>query len=458
MKLKTTLLWTLAAYMLVSCNKDDINGGSSTQPGEESVVTLIIYDATISTRAADTDTDTPTLAESAIDPSLGIKVVVFNADGTLAYPLTGSPLNLSLTETGPNTGIYQSGEFKVNAGEKYFYVFANDGNNVVTAPSSTMTRSQFIARTTAATLDNDDLLDLTDPNFLMGSLWSEKQTAPAGGQTGAPETVYLSIGRLVSKVTLSEVSQGTSTMNGTFSDPEYRLGTIPKKLFLVGNNDENRATPPDAGHGVVVSAVHYEPIYSGATDANYQQYTATWKGVNNVTPQSFYTVENTTAPNGAGIQFYGNTSYIQLRTVYTPDPTEVFRVEDLSAQGSFTGPTFYTANLISTGARIIFEEDPREGGALTPDPDIDQNTIQVYTNGLNYHKFPIHDTEVGLPEVQKNTVLRNHSYRYKVTSIADLGKPDGDVDPTEPIETETTLIIEVTVSDWSKIENNNVPI
>lgn len=334
----------------------------------------------------------------------------------------------------------------------------NDAADAIDISSPTINRTQFIREVMEATLDASDVLNLTKPDFLMGTLWSEKIEAPVGGEPGAPKNVPLTIGRFVSKVTLNGVEKGSGTMLGTFSTPMYRLGTISKKIFLVGNNDEALPTPPAGGHGIVTSAVHDAPYYTGISDPNFQQYTATWKSVSSSDPESFYAVENTTAPDGSGNQYYGNTSYIQIRTVYTSTVAEVYKVDDLALKGSFTGPTFYTANLISTGARLIFEDDPRTAAGNDPDDDIDQNSIEVYTDGLNYHEFPIHDNEAGLPPVKRNAVLRNHSYRYTVTSIADLGRPGEIVPPEKPIPTETTLEIEVTISPWSKIENTDVPI
>jgi len=445
--------------MLVSCSKDDVKPGPELPPqsGEERAVTLTIYDRTVGSRAAGTNTDPAVGNESTIDVSGGVKVVVFNEDGSLDFPKSGSSV-LPITSLG--TDMYQTNEFTVTTGQKYFYVFANDATrDLVPDPIPGMTRSMFINEILAITLDASDNLNITTSNFMMGTLWSGKIEATSGGIAGNPAHIQLTIGRLASKVTLNGVSKGVSNLSGTFSEPYYRLGTIPQKIFVVGHNDETvLAIPPASNHGVVTSAVHTAARYTAMPDQNYLDYTNTWKQVVAAPgSESFYTVENTTLPDATGTQYYGNTSFIHIRTVYTPGDDEVYNL-DLSPKGSFTGPTFYTANLISSGARLIFEEDPRTAAGLNPDADIDQNTIQVYENGINYHEFPIHDPEEGLPIVQRNAVLRNHSYIYTVTSIADVGSPDPIVPPEKPVPTTTVLDIEVTVAPWSKVENTDVPI
>lgn len=442
--------------MLMACNNDQLKHEKDPDSGEKSVVKLTIYDATTKVTRSTSDEEPAVGAESTIDPAKGLNVLVFDADdGMLVYPYGAEPVNLSLTELAPSgSGIYETTPFTITSGQKYFYVFANDDGTSLPNPIPDV-RSQFIAKTISASLNATDVLNLTDPDFRLGTLWSQMTIAPGGGTTLAPAVIRLNIGRLASKVILKGVAQGSpSTMAGTFSDPEYRLGSIPKSIFLVGNNDESAPVPPLLGHGVVTSAVHTAPIPPDAGDGNFQRYTNTWKDMD----EPYYTVENTSQPDNNNIQYYGNTSYIQIRTVYTPDGTEVHKVDDLSVVGSFTGPTFYTARLISNGARLIFEQDPRTAAGLNPNADIDQQTVEVYTDGLNYHKFPIHDPEAGLPEVQRNAVLRNHYYEYTVTSIADIGTPGEQVDPKEPIETKTTLKIEVKVLPWSKITNNNIPI
>jgi len=451
MKAKKTInMLLLAGLFFTACSNDETTG--STPVGldaEETVVSLTLYDATAGSsmgRAAGTATDDPVNNEGTINPAHKIKVVIFDEDGSLEYPLENDPIELEITQTGP--GKYQSDPLTINSGNKYFYIFANDNGNRITKPAVTLLRSEFISRTTAVALDASDVPDITDPDFLMGTLWSEKKIAPADGTATTPKSVSLTIGRLSSKVKVTGVDQGASEMAGTFSNPEYRLGTIPKSIFLVGNNDENTMiVPPYSGHGIVTSAVH-----TSSDLQDYQDYTTTWKSPGD----HFYTVENT-ADLPQGIQYYGNTTYIQIRTVYTPHDGEVYDM-NLDPVGSFIGPTFYTGRLISDGTTLIFEDDPRTIAGNNPDPDIDQNSIREYTDGINYHKFAIYDKEPGLPEVQKNAVLRNHSYIYKVTNILKLGNPDKIVDPKEPIESSTTLMLEVEVAPWSKIIDDDVTI
>jgi hypothetical protein len=186
----------------------------------------------------------------------------------------------------------------------------------------------------------------------------------------------------------------------------------------------------------------------------------------------FYAVENTTELQPLGeikAQFYGNTTYIQIETVYTPDHTEVYDfVKNLVTNKyemkllAATEGTPWTGTFWSYGtgaARVLLNEDPKSDEA---DPQIiadlvDLATAEIleYKDGKNYHKFPVQDPgeTAGL---YKNRVLRNHYYSYDVEGIVDLGSNTSDVDPTEPIEGETWLRIKVEVAPWDKVTNGSI--
>lgn len=457
--LKFLSVLTVFALIAVGCSKEP-NGSIDKNNGEKGFVQLTISsDILPAFRGSEGDQEGASAEELKIDGSKGLKVYVFNEDGTLDY---ASPGVLTLTEQGtPN--VFKSASFEVTAGNKFFFVFANDpaSGGKIAAPTTGMTMENFMKQAVATTGAGGTLDIAVDNSFLLGTLWKSVTIAPGGGTSTAPNTVSLKIGRLSSKVMLKEITY-TSTntaLKGVFSAGEYRIGTLPRNINTVGVH-VGTALPTTTGV-MVYSYVHNAPYLEGtpagfnATD--YIQYSA-FKSVDGT--NSFYTTENTAARDGVtGQQYFGNTTYIQIQTVYTPHASEVFDPATLGA-GTLSGATFWTALIVPNpttsegqaigGGKRIIISDP---GSVTHHTDLNPASFLKYTNGLNYHKFAIFDGRE-TDDLMKFRVLRNHYYEFNVTKFNDLGSNIPDVDPIEPVPTKTTVDIEVTVTNWDKISSD----
>jgi hypothetical protein len=426
---------------LTSCNKDKETSGNATK-GDESVVSLTIYDQR-STRGTG-DTEAASTVESAVSGT--VKVVV--------YTDAGLEKEQDLTYS---TATKKTENFTLSAGTKYLYVFLNDGTRNDIPSAAGKTRVQFEQNVITTALDGTTSLPdiATDNSFLIGTLYATTTAVDGGGTEDNPVTVALSVGRLVSKVNLKDVTDvAAGGMSGTFSDPSYRIGSIAKKLFTVGQYTTTDAAkhPPLAGGGwTAFSAVHDEapevPVGTYNTAA-FLQYAAVWKAPTEV----FYVPENTTAEDASGYLYYGNTSYLQLKTKYTPTAAEVLDPTDLS-QTVAVGADFWTVQL-TDGTRVIVGTDPATAGTLDADIDVTE-PFYKYTGGFNYHKFAIYDDDSALTSsVQKFSVLRNTYYEYEVTDIKTLGSWTDEVDPWEPVPTSTEVELEVTILPWYKIADD----
>ena len=467
MKKKVNFLFALATVglMWTGCSNESEELIPSPNPGEgeKSFISLTIENKA-TTRAPEPGndaTETPEGAEATVTAADGLKVFVFNSNGTLDTAAPNGKVNLA--ESG---GKYVSDGFTVTAGAKYFFVFANDGANKIVPPTAAMTMTEFMEKTVAVALDaNAFPTELTNAGskFLLGSLWGETTTAPAGGTDATPKHVALTIGRLTSKINLAAVdyTEKDGDLKGEFKDARYRLGTIPKKINTVGVHLGNAL--PTAANGVVVkSAVHSTAAWSSTDVANYYPYnTGTLTSAIGDWPaakalgETFYAVENTSG-NEVDMQRFGNTTFIQFETIYTPDADEIFDPATLTKYTpALTNNTFWRVRVKAAstnpaaGKWIIVGVDPT---TLTLHADIETMTeYPQYTGGKNYHKFAIFDRKEDGNEVCKNRVLRNHYYEFKVTKFNGLGEPTDKVDPNEPIPNKTTVDVTVTVKDWDKI-------
>jgi hypothetical protein len=383
-----------------------------------------------------------------------VKVKVFKTDGTFEKEVL-----LNMTGTGP----YETESFSLSAGTKYIYVFFNDAARADIVVGTGKTRTQFEQNAYDVSFNSSSLPDIAENNsFALGTLYGEAKVVEGGGTVASPKTLALSVGRAVAKVNLKAVSDvAGGEMLGNFENPTYRIGSMAKKVFTVGQftlaSDAPAGTMPPAAGGkwTAFSAVHNEPPVTGANAYNsaaFLDYAALWRSPNDV----FYVTENTTAEDGSGYLYFGNTSYVQVRTKYVPDPAEVRDPEDLSQTVTIPSNGDFWTVAQRNGTRLIVGVDPATIATGDLDPEIDQTKAYYkYATGLNYHKFAIRDSDPTLgSSTQMYCVLRNTYYEYTVTDFTTLGSYTDIVDPTEPVPTKTELKLTVTVKPWAKITEN----
>lgn len=422
---------------LAGCTNEKVeccgNPGDSDIPAEESYARLTIINGTRG-RAAGGATQNTEGTESNIAGT--VKVVIFKA------PEGSFEKEYDLNCIGGVTD-----QFTISPGEKYIYVFSN--NPALSAASGY--RGTYERKILQDAFATADLPDIANNDFFIGTLWGKSVTVDDGGTVDTPVNIPLEIGRIAAKVKLGSIKKGdNSNMEGEFLTPEYRLGSVPRNYFLVGQH-EGTIAPPQTGHGKVISAVHEEswenssdPGKQNPVFTNYQGYKAVSQPTTPLT-DFFYTIENTTKLDQQNHQYYGNTTYIQLKTQYEPTDAEIRSHQDISQAGSRNPDgTFYT--IVIGGERYIVDDDP--ASTLQPDAGTE---IKHYDKGLNYHKFAIRDKDERTDMEKQYSVIRNHYYEVAVTGIKDLGDPSEIVKPGEIIPQETTVTITVTVLPWSKI-------
>lgn len=351
--------------------------------------------------------------------------------------------------------------FKIKTGKKFLYVFANPiaGKTIEAKPD----RSDFERQVIEVAINND-LPDLAGTSFLMGNLWGPEEISVAKPVKTGDNEFTVDIGRLAAKVKLKKVVGDNTTysnMRGKFIKPQYTIGSIPKKTFLVGQflipQGGSLVLPPAAKHSVVESAVHNQPATESDKTTqnpvftNYTTFIPVDPGGDPDKTNPYYVVENTTALDATDNdnQYYGNTTYIRLKTVYVPDASEVYKA-DLSGLYdkpiNQEGQTFYSC--IYQNRRYLTIERPNH-------PDIDDDNIYEYEDGINHHFFPIMDNNQE-DDLTIYSVLRNHYYEVDVTGIKDLGvgKKIEKEDPWIPIKKTVEVLVTVNVIDWSTISQS----
>lgn len=441
----------LFAVLFAGCSEETVGPEPGPGPGggEQQNVQLILksFDERGVTNRAD-DEQKADNDEKAITGK--VMIFVYDENGDLEY----NNNNVTITST-PDKHLTEV--FKLTVGDKYFYVFANtDGVDIQAYPKQDAFERQIFD--VAIT---NDIPSIAGKPFLMGTLWKPTPIKIFTKKGNEQNDVTVNIGRLAAKVKLYNVvgdNHAYSNMKGKFEDAMYSIGTIPSKTFLVGQlllgNGETPSYPPAALHSVVESAVHNEPYFGPGGNIqnpvfkNYTQFIDVEPtiGVPNLT-KFFYVTENTTAldePNHDW-QYYGNTTYIRLKTVYTPVVSEISE-DDLSGlideQTNIPdGTTFYSC--IYEGKRYLTLGIPTH-------PEVTEYT--TYEDGVNHHFFPIMDNNQS-DDLTIYSVLRNHYYEIEVTGIKDLGagSDKNTENPEVPIPKSFDVQVAVKVIDWSKV-------
>ncbi len=428
------------------CSKDD-PVGRDTEPSNTDigVAQLTISATSPLTRAADES------GENTIVPAHGLKVYVFSEAGELVYSSASEPEGVLQLNDGEELGTYTTEPFEMPSGALHFFVFANDPSDLIPVPTTATTMEVFKRMPVTATYGGADeslnrTLDIAaDGSFLMGTSWKVLTDVAAGGTASEPVEIGLEIGRLASKVTLMNENLTSEIFDGSFAAPTYRLGTLAKVIHTAGVFVGDLHPLAPNRNVLVYSYTHEKPYVietygqpSRFNDVDFVQYTA----FQSAGPGTkFYATESTAARDAVnGAQHYGDVTYIQIRTVYTPDAEEIINPAD-DTPGTLTGNTFWAG--FHEGVTKIYSADPTDLVA-------DIINVTHYPAGVMYYKFPVFDPGES-DYVVRNRVLRNYSYEFTVTNIKELGVPEEEVDYEEPIAELTTVDVTVKVRNWDKV-------
>ena len=494
-----------AALTLAGCSKDGGNGQNPDPYGEEGRVTFSISTVVNSASATRAGTENDKVAnadELAVLPARGLKVAVFDQSGNFEKSATLT-LEAVMKESEPTVVDYYktpaSQAMLLPQGKHFFFVFVNDDTStpLITVPTqgATITMDEWMQTLVNVAWTESGGIAMSAPGiaksgeFLMGTLWKEEKVAPAGGINNEEENVQvveLTVGRLSSKVVVTAVEEGAGTMAGDFGSPKFALGTVARTMFHAGvvRQDGNTAasTAPwytPYGTGRYVNSAKYAASYANASNNGFnsadfvQQTSFVAVAQNEGVYNALYAVENTTQRQNdeedgyMNALFYGNTTYVQLETVYWPAASETYTV-DGTGLGAVRdsrlseGASFFTGVLNLPDANDIDgDEDTSEILPQTLIFDNDPSDITgisnptTYTNGKNYHFFPIEDSAEGDAEL-KYRVLRNHYYEYAVTGILSLGSNTPNAPYDKPIDEETNVRLHVKVANWDKVVPKNV--
>lgn len=258
-----------------------------------------------------------------------IDIYIYDQDGLLEFKRKFSLDDESKTEI-----------FYLSSGEKKIYAFANRPAGSYSDPKLGTTVSalqgDMIRNITFGMPVNRPAEIATYGQFALGTLWEGDPAVITGeGTVSSPQRLKINIGRTAAKIRLEHVSTRNKLLKGTFGNHfVYTLRSVPTRTYGLGKYDNSTANTPGAvppARGIrFISAVHEElPLVEELPNPVFVDYDWPDAEVTDNIGEAYYAVENITKPmvlttDGEAHLYYGNTTYISLRTHYTPGAEDKF--------------------------------------------------------------------------------------------------------------------------------------
>lgn len=414
MKIRTILISALSLFVLASCSKDE--KGTDGGRGEETTMTLIVtQEAAAPSRAFDDSAlEAPSTDESKI--SGNVKVVIFDNAKNLEKSVDAAVTANKTTN------------FKISSGKKYVYVLANIPSAAVVDYTTGKSLEDFEKQ--IQTLSQADVS--TPEHFFMTNVQTpEGYTIVTGVTDPAAENknqVKVKIGRVAAKITVEFTATAATSEGGTLSGLEYKVGSMAKKTYTVGQFESGQLKTP---------------FYSSATiDAADHGDEAAYKALATVS----YVLENANAEPQEG-----NTTRLMVKGTFTPK--EWLNGTDGTVGTASADGTFWFVVDASNNVVGYANSDPAAGDGWAAG-----HTSTKYQDGTSYYnKVWIMDYSESV-KTKKYSVIRNHSYKVNINRINGPGSSTENgnvVDPTDPVETETEMLADIKVLDWWKVEQDS---
>ncbi|MCD8193048.1 MAG: fimbria major subunit [Tannerellaceae bacterium] len=410
------------------CTKDEKDAPETDRSSD-----IKIADAVIDFRIKASDLQTYSSSNTEVGTTQENKIgntidyYIFDADG---YFEESGTLNIN-----PEESRYRSEKLVISAGDKYFYIFANKPANLFVSPVKGSHMTVFEKQIANAELAQ---LFYSNGGMVMGTLIGTKTTVAGTGTEQAPETIELTIGRMVAKVALvneEPLLKGNLKGQLVHSQTKYRIINVPKNVYIVGQWEG-----PFKTIGSQVISPHFY-TYNLNSD-----FTSNAGKTPSIGPETeFYTMENTNE-----VPRNETASCFQLAYQYVPDASEIYQVSNPGETGgSLTKNTFWVAEF-SNGAKLIYDGNPY--GVIHPEYG-EVKKAYIYEYGTCFYIIPIEDDTEATASL-RYAVIRNHFYRLKVNSISGLGYHTSDTipDPTAPITKMQGIDFKVYVKSWENVE------
>jgi len=447
MKLNKYLLMAAMGLGLVACTENDLVEGGDSNGAQNEGTTYVGFTIDFSKTQTRATTETGTNAEQKINTAY---VLMTDASDKIEKVLSFTGDNdAGVTE---GEGYYKDkGKFlfKTSAGVHHFYAVVNPE----TAPTENTTIDYYFKR--AVTLDVADIASVTDKDngsFMMASEDVSIASVEDGiteeeALAGSNNSYIIYVERVSAKVTMTcdseMLTNATNNAGGTLDETQFTLKQGAGVSFrmaqasIIADDDNTFEYISDP-----------TTVYIKGTDPSEE--------VDNIhrSAAPVYCLENI-----RGSYLQDNTTYLTLKTTFTPDKVVdcADEVKPLTTNKQAPGSTFYVvkqgvlAGNYLMGADLQSYRDSKSDQSALPAGV--EAISDAYIDG-NCYFGPIWIGQEEADDANANApVVRNTWYNLKITGITLPGDPDEPtIDPEQPLTPATNVAITLSVMPWNFID------
>jgi hypothetical protein len=456
MKRVNCFMMLAAAFALTagvtSCNRNETIETGEIKPGEPTSMEISISAPRAPQTFAATDAN-------ATDGEIGmtsVNVLIYAetlTPGTYVLEQNAALASTDFTLGAPDKYTATS-SIATTTGNKKLYVVMNypaSGVTSLPAVGSLLTYlPDFVSTLTAA-----NTLSSADDKFTMSSVEEKTVTLVAEttpGTTPAGNKVDVTVKRLVAKVTVMEGPSLRSGGNitdtggaGTFTNPEFAVGNINKKIYLFQKTDGISPNIVVKDPNWTLSTYAAGDFFSPVAPASYQSVDASGTGV--LSLKTAYAPENTAdtySPDGK------NLTYISVRAEFKPD----FFCDAAGTPVANSGPVVPFWTVTKSDGTILYFDDHSD--ATTFQGTSAGSILSAeYEDGLCYfrayiNKNGVADATIAGSIAARFDVLRNNYYQATITGI----KAPGSHEDEGKVEDVTSLMVDITVQPWQMVSDS----
>ena len=431
MKLNKYLLMAAMGLGLVACTENDLVEGGDSNGAQNEGTTYVGFTIDFSKTQTRATTEPGTDAEQKINTAY-----VILADGNTISQVVSSVAD------GSNKYVLQT-----TPGPHDFYVVVNP----TTAPTTSNTVSEYF--NTGVVIEANEFANTTtdSESFLMASVKKETFDIADGvteeealdGTDAATNNFTINVERVAAKVTMTcenaTLTNATNNAGGTIATPKFTLKGGATMSYRMAQNPFAEITGNEWTNT------------SSATDV-YVKQPSDDKNIHR-SADPVYCLENI---HTTGYK-QGNTTYLTLKTTFTPDKVVdcADEVKPLTTNKQDPGSTFYVvkqgvlAGNYLMGADLQSYRDSKSDQSALPAGV--EAISDAYTDG-NCYFGPIW---IGQTDTDKDNapVVRNTWYNLKITGITLPGEPsEPQIDPEQTLTPATNVAITLSVMPWNFID------
>ena len=431
MKLNKYLLMAAMGLGLIACTENDLVEGGDSNGAQNEGTTYVGFTIDFSKTQTRATTEPGTDAEQKINTAY-----VILADGNTISQVVSSVAD------GSNKYVLQT-----TPGPHDFYVVVNP----TTAPTTSNTVSEYF--NTGVVIEANEFANTTtdSESFLMASVKKETFDIADGvteeealdGTDAATNNFTINVERVAAKVTMTcenaTLTNATNNAGGTIATPKFTLKGGATMSYRMAQNPFAEITGNEWTNT------------SSATDV-YVKQPSDDKNIHR-SADPVYCLENI---HTTGYK-QGNTTYLTLKTTFTPDKVVdcADEVKPLTTNKQDPGSTFYVvkqgvlAGNYLMGADLQSYRDSKSDQSALPAGV--EAISDAYTDG-NCYFGPIW---IGQTDTDKDNapVVRNTWYNLKITGITLPGEPsEPQIDPEQTLTPATNVAITLSVMPWNFID------